>query len=73
MITGSTQAFFPFLVESKREETSGTIAPLARGSGERIVRAHNQAMTVASEPSGSRAFGYRRPMRRSASSRTHRP
>jgi hypothetical protein len=37
-IIGSTQAFFPVRVESRKEETSGTIAPLARGSGERTVR-----------------------------------
>ncbi len=56
-MTGSTQAFRPSLVESMKDETSGTIAPWARGSGERTVRAHNQAMTVASVPSGRRAFG----------------
>ncbi len=56
-ITGSTQAFFPSLVESRKDDTNGTIAPLARGSGERTVRAHSQAMTVDLLPSGSRAFG----------------
>ena len=58
-ITGSTQAFLPSLVESMKDDTSGTIAPRAAGSGERTVRAHSQAMTVASDPSASRAFGYR--------------
>ena len=54
-ITGSTHAFRPSFVESMKEGTSGTLLPPARGSGERTVRAHSQAMTVASLPSGSRA------------------
>src|SRR4051794_39777213 len=56
-ITGSTQAFLPSLVESMNDDTSGTIAPLAAGSGERTVRAQSQAITVAFEPSGSVALG----------------
>ena len=56
-ITGSTQAFFPSLVESRKDDTSGTIAPNAFGSGERTVRAQSQAITVAWRPSGSVAFG----------------
>jgi hypothetical protein len=56
-ITGSTHAFRSSLVDNINHETSGTMAPLAAGSGERTVRAQSQAITVASEPSGSLAFG----------------
>ena len=47
---GSTHDLLAPLVESKNEETKGTIAPFAEGSGERTVRAHNHAMTVARRP-----------------------
>src|ERR1019366_4889195 len=60
-ITSSTHAFWPSLVESMKDDTSGTIAPLAAGSGERTVRAQSQAMTVASVPSGNPAFGLMMP------------
>src|SRR5450631_552050 len=70
---GSTQAFLPSFVESMKEETSGTIAPFAAGSGERTVRAHSHAMTVASAPSESFTLGYRLPIRLSASSRSQSP
>ena len=54
---GKGQATFWGKLTSMKDDTSGTIAPLAAGSGERTVRAHSQAITVASEPSGDRAFG----------------
>src|SRR4051812_44643197 len=56
-ITGSTQALLLALADSMNEEASGTIAPLAAGSGERTVRAHSHAMIVARDPSGSSIFG----------------
>src|SRR5947209_1336826 len=57
--TGSTQAFLPGLVESQNERTRGIRAPQA-GLGQITVRAHSQAMTVASPPPcsfGSLTFG----------------
>jgi len=59
--SGSTQAFLPALVESQNLLASGIVAPQA-GLGHFTVRAHSQAMTVASPPPysfGSRTFGYR--------------
>jgi hypothetical protein len=56
-VTGSTHALLFSLVDSMNDETRGTIAPFAAGSGERTVRAQIHAMTVASEPSGSFGFG----------------
>ena len=60
-ITGSTQtlrsSWRPALPDSRNDDTSGTIAPLAAGSGERTVRAHSQATTPAGAPSASRARG----------------
>src|SRR6266566_5755204 len=47
--TGSTHASLPFLVESQKERTIGSCAPHA-GLGHLTVRAHSQAMTVASPP-----------------------
>ena len=55
--TISTQACLAFFVESMKEETSGTCAPLAMGSGEATVRAHSQAITVALVSAGRVAFG----------------
>ena len=54
---GTTIASRPFFDDSTKELTSGTCAPPAAGLGLATVRAHSQAMTVASEPSGSRALG----------------
>src|SRR5450759_820222 len=46
---GSTQACFPFLVDNAHLLVSGISAPHA-GFGQRMVRSHNQAITVASPP-----------------------
>src|SRR5262245_55036467 len=56
-ITGSTQALLFAILDTKKDETSGTMAPFAAGSGERTVRAQSQAITVASEPLGNFALG----------------
>jgi len=53
---GSTHASFPFFVDSTNLLVSGIIAPQA-GLGHLTVRAHIHAMTVASLPSESLAFG----------------
>src|SRR6185312_7491201 len=56
--TGSTHDFVSPFEERRKEETSGTMAPLAAGSGDRTVRAQSHAITAASEPLGSFALGY---------------
>ena len=85
-ITGSTYASFPFFVDSMNVDASGTSTSANAGFGLFTVRAHSHAMTVsfrpaygfrsgrsATSPGGTSTFGYRCPMRRSASSRIHRP
>ena len=47
----------PFFDDSTKELASGTCAPSEAGLGLATVRAHSRAITVASEPSGSRALG----------------
>ena len=51
-----TQASLPFFLPSHQERTSGISMPQA-GFGQVTVRAQIQAMTVASVPSASFAFG----------------
>jgi len=55
---GSTYCSFPFFVLSQNDLTRGMVAPQA-GLGQVTVRAQIQAMTLASVPSSSLAFGYR--------------
>lgn len=54
-IIGSTHALLPAFVQSANDRTSGICAPQA-GFGQRTVRAHIQAITVASPPPSSGAL-----------------
>src|SRR5680860_126904 len=57
--TGTTQVFLFFFLESQNDRTRGISAPQA-GLGQVTVRAHSQAITVASPPplsAGRRTFG----------------
>ena len=84
--TGSTYAPLPFFVESMNVEASGTSTSANAGFGLFTVRAQSHAMTVSLCPpyafrsglsrtiSGvTSTFGYRCPIRFSASSRIHWP
>jgi hypothetical protein len=53
---GRSHASRPRLVESEKEFSSG-IVDRQTGFGQVTVRAHNQATTVAWQPSGRAAFG----------------
>src|SRR5215213_1678641 len=59
-------------LDSQNDRARGIWIPQA-GFGQVTVRAHIQAMTLADVPSGNVAFGYRCPMRFSASSRIQAP
>src|SRR4051812_20804436 len=72
---GSIHVFFPGFVDTQNDLTRGILARQP-GFGLSTVLAHSQAMTVASPPPcsfGSFTFGYRWPIRFSASSRIHLP
>ena len=70
---GSIQTLgLPGRLASVHDATNGT-CPDQLGSGDSTVRAHIQAIGVSFSPFGPIASGYRCPIRRSASSRIHRP
>src|ERR1019366_6607296 len=56
--SGSTHVLAPSFVDRRKDDTSGTKAPLAAGSGERMVRAHIQATILALLPFGRVTSGY---------------
>ena len=68
--TGRTQVSRPLFFPSQKLRTSGIVERHA-GFGHVTVLAQSHAITVACFPSGSVAFGYKCPIRRSASSRIH--